>query len=103
MNKLFENLLNKKVYKGICRKCGNHASHTIIYCKKCGEKFFRPTTKCTMWEMIKIADVSIGRKTSSFRPDYQAAVYKRYLKEHGFSDKEFQLYIENKLKDTHNS
>ncbi len=94
---LFEGFLGLRVYNGICRRCGEHASHQLVYCSRCGDTFFRPKEKCTLFELIKIADISTGRKTSCFRPDFQAAVFKRKLKERGCSDKEFQTYIEDKL------
>ena len=59
-NELFESLLNERVYKGICRRCGNHASHALIYCGRCGDKFFRPASKCTMWELFDKLETQYG-------------------------------------------
>lgn len=93
--KIFEDILNKRAYKGICITCGNGATHSLIYCQQCGDKFFRPPNKCTLWELIKITDVSTGTGGSYYKPHYVAAIHKRHIKQ--YTDKQFQLYIERKL------
>ena len=93
--KIFEDILNNRAYNGICIRCGNSATHALIWCKLCGDKFFRPPNRCTLWELIKITDASMGTGGNYFKPDYVAAVHKRHIKP--YYEKQFQLYIKMKL------
>lgn len=103
INELFDDILNRKVsnttggIRGICKRCGNIQTHNLIWCKNCGDKFFVPKTKMTVFEMMKIVRNSTGKDIQPYRPYYQAAIFRMELREHGYTETDFITYVENKL------
>lgn len=99
----FDEILNQTVnninggVRGICKRCGNIQTHSLIWCKQCGDKFFIPGNKMTVFDLMKIVRNSTGRDKEAYRPSYQAAIYKRKLRKLGYTEKEFIVYCELKL------
>lgn len=94
----FDKILNRKMEKYVCRRCGEYQTHTAIYCKGCGAKFtYKPKT---FFDAI-LAMYHRGYQNRPFLwyPSYVAAIHKRELKKEFNEDlsKEFKEYIEKKL------
>ena len=93
----FEVLLSTKfAATSICRRCGNHGSHSLVYCWRCGDKFTR-LLEPTRRQLMTIAFNSNDYGRSAFRADYQAALLKRTLESKGFTEREFIKYCDDNL------
>lgn len=93
---IFEEILNRKS-PGVCKNCGCGVAHSVIYCIKCGSKFFKPP-QLTLFDAIKIAKNSNGRGGSCFKPYYVAAYYKIKIATQNYTEDDFINYINDKLK-----
>lgn len=94
---LFDEILNCACVKGLCRRCGNSATHSLIYCKNRGDKFFRPAEPMKLIRATEIVSHSNGTGGNYYKPDYQAAIHKLRIKRYGYTEKDFIEYCNKKL------
>lgn len=97
-----DNLLATPYKRGVCQFCGNAQSHSLIYCKNCGNEFFR-VPNGTLFDVIRIAHNRIMQKMElwHFRLSYVAAVHERILNQQDITRDQFVDYLINKLENYH--
>ena len=88
----FDRILEQPWRKGMCHQCGNYQSHSLRWCKLCGDEFCKHNHS-----LIEVIEIMMRFKRGKNRPAYYAAVYKRKLERAGFSEKDFKNYILERL------
>lgn len=93
---VFDKILLKKI-SGVCRTCGSAMKHSLIYCKICGDKFYKHKT-LTLRTAIKIAsNAPIKNKSTCFKPYFVAAIYKCDYSKLNYCQDDFIEYIINQI------
>jgi len=99
MEEHFDNILNEPRRSGICHRCGNVQTHSLRWCGCCGQEFCNH--RHTQIEaMIIASDITFegGKHAHWLMPyHYAASSYWRNLKPDGYTIKQFQDYIEQKI------
>lgn len=95
----FDQILNTKYGRNICRVCGRTQTHNLRWCKNCGAEFVA-MVDITIYEAMKIAkNISFenGSNARDKRPEFISAMWQSRIRARGFSEIDFTNYVKNLL------